>query len=162
MYSSKFPQKRHPERSASHIYCVTQRLWRGVEGPQRRLSYPCCTGLFDLRSPRTGSAVVRTRWSRVLHRSHLPSAGHRTQRDPARSWFSSPRKTVADPSGAGFGGRKAPCSMGKISVAGVLRLRATSAVSRNKYVMRSAQDDAFVASWRAKKRRLLRLLTQTL
>jgi hypothetical protein len=27
------PQGRHPERSASQIYRVTQRLWRGVEEP---------------------------------------------------------------------------------------------------------------------------------
>ena len=44
----------------------------------------------------------------------------------------------------GLGGRKAPSSMGKISTAGVLRLRATSAVSRDKSVRRSAQDDGFV------------------
>jgi hypothetical protein len=42
---------------------------------------------------------------------------------------------------SGFGGRKAPSSMGKISTAEVLRLRATSAVSRNQSVRRSAQDD---------------------
>src|ERR1700691_3998808 len=42
---------------------------------------------------------------------------------------------------SGFGGRKAPSSMGKISIAGVLRLRATSTVSRNQSVRRSAQDD---------------------
>ena len=34
--------------------------------------------------------------------------------------------------------------MGKISTAGVLRLRATSAVSRDKSVRRCAQDDDFV------------------
>jgi hypothetical protein len=43
-----------------------------------------------------------------------------------------------------FGGRKAPSGIGKISTAGVLRLRATSAVSRDKSVRRSAQDDNFV------------------
>src|SRR5580658_2329060 len=42
---------------------------------------------------------------------------------------------------SGFGGRKAPSRMGKISTAEVLRLRATSAVSRDKSVRRSAQDD---------------------
>jgi hypothetical protein len=36
-FSSKLPQNRHPERSASQIYRVTQRLWRGVEGPRRCL-----------------------------------------------------------------------------------------------------------------------------
>jgi hypothetical protein len=34
--------------------------------------------------------------------------------------------------------------MGKISILGVLRLRAISAVSRDKSVTRSAQDDDFV------------------
>jgi hypothetical protein len=34
--------------------------------------------------------------------------------------------------------------MGKMSTAEVLRLRATSAVSRDKSVRRSAQDDEFV------------------
>jgi hypothetical protein len=42
---------------------------------------------------------------------------------------------------SGFGGRKAPSRMGKMSTAEVLRLRATSAVSRDKSVRRSAQDD---------------------
>jgi len=45
---------------------------------------------------------------------------------------------------SGFRGRKAPNGMGKISILGVLRLRATSAVSRDKSVRRSAQDDGFV------------------
>src|SRR5271154_1060785 len=45
---------------------------------------------------------------------------------------------------SGVGGRKAPSSMGKISTAEVLRLRATGAVSRDKSVRRSAQDDGFV------------------
>src|ERR1700735_4913593 len=40
-----------------------------------------------------------------------------------------------------FGGRKAPNSMGNISTAEVLRLRATSAASRDQSVKRSAQDD---------------------
>jgi hypothetical protein len=52
------PQNRHPERSASQIDCVTQCLWRGVEGPRRRLFYPCCSELFDHRSRTTGSAVA--------------------------------------------------------------------------------------------------------
>jgi hypothetical protein len=51
--------------------------------------------------------------------------------------------TAADPV-LGLGRSKAPSSMGKISSAGVLRLRATSAVSRDKSVRRSAQDDVFV------------------
>src|SRR5271154_5336836 len=50
MFFVKLPQNRHPERSASQIDCVTQCLWRGVEGPRRRLFYPCCSELFDHRS----------------------------------------------------------------------------------------------------------------
>jgi hypothetical protein len=49
------PQNRHPERSALQIYCVTQRLWRGVEGPRRCLIYLCCSELFNHRA-RTGPA----------------------------------------------------------------------------------------------------------
>ena len=45
---------------------------------------------------------------------------------------------------AGPGGQKAPSSMGKLSTPEVLRLRATSAVSRDPSVRRSAQDDDFV------------------
>src|SRR5580658_10915382 len=59
------PQNRHPERSASPIDRVTQRLWRGVEGPRRSLLYPCCSALFDHRSPTAGSAAIRTGWLRV-------------------------------------------------------------------------------------------------
>jgi hypothetical protein len=42
--------------------------------------------------------------------------------------------------------------MGKMSLAGVLRLRAAMALSRDKSVKRSAQDDDFAASWRREKR----------
>jgi hypothetical protein len=42
---------------------------------------------------------------------------------------------------SGFGGRKASSSMGKISTAEVLRLRAPKAVSRDKSARRIAQDD---------------------
>src|ERR1700733_7935230 len=51
------PQTRHPacpgmpwERSASAIHRVTQRLVRGVEGPRRCLSYPCCSEFFNHRT----------------------------------------------------------------------------------------------------------------
>jgi hypothetical protein len=42
---------------------------------------------------------------------------------------------------SGLGGRKAPNSIDKISIVGVLRLRATKCCSRDKSVGRSAQDD---------------------
>ena len=52
-------------------------------------------------------------------------------------------RIAADPV-VGFGGWKAPSSIGKLSPAEVLRLRATSAVSLDQSVRRSAQDDEFV------------------
>jgi hypothetical protein len=51
---------------------------------------------------------------------------------------------IAADSVLGFGGRKALSSMDEISSAEVLRLRATSAVSRDSSVRRSAQDDESV------------------
>jgi hypothetical protein len=121
-------QNRHPERSASQIYRVTQRFWRAVEGPRRCLSYPCCSDLFNHRS---------------LHRA-----------DPPRSFPEAENLNLLVPVTikcvpqqilfSGFGGRKGSSSIGKISTAGVLRLRARSAVSRDKSVRRSAQDDDFV------------------
>ena len=62
-----------------------------------------------------------------------------------------PKKDRGGSVRCGFRCQKAPCSMGKISVVGVLRLRAPNAVSRKKSVRRSAQDDDFAASWRGKK-----------
>jgi hypothetical protein len=43
-----------------------------------------------------------------------------------------------------FGGRKGQNNVGKIGAVGVLRLRATRAVSCDESVRRSAQDDGFV------------------
>jgi hypothetical protein len=45
---------------------------------------------------------------------------------------------------SGFGGRKAPNSMGKISTLEVLRLRATKLSVCDKSAKRFAQDDGFV------------------
>ena len=171
---------------------MTQRLWRGVEGPRRCLIYPCCSELFDHRSPTTGSAAIRTGWSRVhlfTHGNHLPSpclckvfelgidraieVSFFARRQPLscfpRRW---PCEYCVDfrveqalqrsrPQGktlSGFGGRKAPSSRGKLSTAKVLRIRATSAVSRDKSVRRSAQDDVFVVGWRHKKSASSRIL----
>jgi hypothetical protein len=60
---------------------VTQPLWRGVEEPvlsvaegtSAGLIYPCCSELFNHRNPTTGSAAIRTGWSRV----HLFMQGKR-------------------------------------------------------------------------------------
>ena len=39
-----------PTKSASQGCRVTQRLWRGVEGPRRCLVYLCCRELFNHRA----------------------------------------------------------------------------------------------------------------
>ena len=57
------------ERSASPIDRVTQRLWRGVEGPRRCLIYTCCWELFDHRSPKM-QLWLPDKWEVVAVRSH--------------------------------------------------------------------------------------------
>jgi hypothetical protein len=120
-FSSILPQNRHPERSASQIDRVTQRLGRGVEGPRRHLIYPCCSELFNHRA-RSGFSLG--------------------PRKPRTCYVPVTIKCVSQQILLSrFGGRKAPSSMGKLSAAEVLRLRAPSAVSRDQSVRRSAQDD---------------------
>jgi hypothetical protein len=50
-FSSTLPQNRHPERSASHMDRVTQRWWRGVEGPRHCFAYPMLLGAFRPPKP---------------------------------------------------------------------------------------------------------------
>jgi hypothetical protein len=139
------PQNRHPERSASPIDRVIHRLWRGVEGSRRCLSYPCCSELFDHRPRHSFFLGPRTRnllASCYVRRLHLHS------RRPHRHALHWRHQQTVSPSQqillSGLGGRKAPSSMGKISSAEVLRLRAASGVSRDQSVRRSAQDDDFM------------------
>src|SRR5271163_2548911 len=59
MFFVKLPRNRHPERSASPICRVTQRLWRGVEEPVLRVAegtpavliLPMLLGAFQPPSP---------------------------------------------------------------------------------------------------------------
>jgi hypothetical protein len=123
-FSFILPQNRHPERSASQIHRVTQRLWRGVEGPRRCLFYPRCSELLTTEARQHD--LLRYALDGVhlfMHCSHLPSPSlcEHFELEPAV--------------------KKAPSSMGKISIAEVLRLRATSAASRDESVRRFAQDD---------------------
>src|SRR6202789_3978968 len=60
----KLPQNRHPERSASQIDCVTQRLWRGVEGPRRGLFTHAARSLSTTELAPGGPATVFP-WSRT-------------------------------------------------------------------------------------------------
>jgi hypothetical protein len=156
MFFFKLPQKRHPERSASQINRVRQRLVRGVEGPRRCLSYPCCSHRSPHLAARHGlSPGPRTRTGSILlsPAATFTFSAIRTInpefKDLAQTWGSKmitvhdvpvTIKCVPQPIlFSGFGGRKGPSSMGKISTAEVLRLRATSAVSRDESVRRCAQ-----------------------
>jgi hypothetical protein len=135
----KLPQNRHPERSASQIDCVTHRLWRGVEGP-RRCYLTHAVRSFSTTEPAPGGP-----------RRSLPGTENQELASillcpaPTSTFSEDVPVTIKCVSHqilfSGFGGRKARNSMSKISTAGVLRLRATSAVSRNQSVRRSAQDD---------------------
>src|SRR5271156_1933010 len=136
MFFVKLPQNRHPERSASQIDRVTQRLWRGVEGPGRCLFSPCCSELFNHRAAPGGP---RYGFFPGDENQELASTWGWKMIVPVTIKCVSQQILLP-----GFSGRKAPSSMGKISIAEVLRLRATSAVSRDQSVRRSAQDDDFV------------------
>jgi hypothetical protein len=67
MFFVELPQNRHPERSASQIDCVTQRLWRGVEEPVPRVAegtsavliLPMLFGAFRPPKPDRKSGVAR-------------------------------------------------------------------------------------------------------
>ena len=126
------PQNRHPacpglpwERSAAPIDRLTQRLWRGaeepvlsgVEGTPGVLILLRLFGAFNLRA--------RTSW---FHHGFSP--GPRTRNLPASCYASDD-----------ICSRKAPSSIGKVSIAGVLRLRAVSHVLSDRSARRFAQDD---------------------
>jgi hypothetical protein len=60
----KLKKVKASERSAALIYSLTQRLWRGVEGPRRCFSFPCCLEVLNHRSLRQAEILRATRWSR--------------------------------------------------------------------------------------------------
>ena len=89
-FSSNSPQNRHPERSASRIYRVTQRLWRAVEGPE---------DAHLTHAARTFSTTeARERDLRNV------DVAYGTQQDAAVLVLGPGGKTVAQPLDAGFGG----------------------------------------------------------
>jgi len=141
-------QNRHPacpgvpwERSAAQIYRPTQRLWRGVEGPRRRLSSPCRSELFNHQSPTTGSCCG----TQLM-------AGHSTMLES--SWFPAPGKVRGRFARCGLPRLKNSAEHRPTSIAGVLRLRATIAVSADESARRFAQDDGFVGGLKKEKRRV--------
>src|SRR6202044_1488143 len=80
------PQTRHPERSASPIDRVTQRLWRGVEEPV-------------LSVAEGTSAVLILSMLFKAFRPQMSAAGR--SKMLANSWFSVSGRTVAGPLDAG-------------------------------------------------------------
>jgi hypothetical protein len=76
-------QNRHPERSASQIDHVTQRSWRGVEGPRRCLladalqSFPTTKLQAKLKKSQALSVRSRTRQAKPSNAFTLSSTGSR-------------------------------------------------------------------------------------
>ena len=68
-FSSRLPQNRHPERSASQICRVIQRLWRGVEdlalaeGTSAVLMLPMLFGAFQPPSPHRAAPLRFFPWA---------------------------------------------------------------------------------------------------
>jgi hypothetical protein len=75
MFFVKLPQNRHPERSASQIGCVPQRLWRGVEGP-RRCYLTHAVRSFSTTEPAPGGPATVFPWSTI----------HPEFKDLAQTW----------------------------------------------------------------------------
>ena len=130
-FSSKLPQNRHPERSASQILSRDTVLVARSRRTSAVLVLPMLLGAFQPTSPHRAAPSSET-----LHRA---GDGRRLQ-CMKRCTHHHPVRIAADPV-VGLRWSKAPSSTGKISTAEVLRPRATSAVSRDKSVRRYAQDD---------------------
>jgi hypothetical protein len=123
----------------------------------------CANAFVTLKAEQAIAAIGRSetfqRALLMLHDAQIQVAGEdnvsvpvwlpRMQKPPdmARSSSSCSRpqgKTVTAPQGAGFGGRKAPNGIGKKASSGSFDSAPSSAVSHDKSVRRSAQDDDFV------------------
>src|ERR1700684_2199599 len=100
MFSSKLPQKRHPERSAAQIYRVNAALVARSRRTPTGLILPMLLGAFVSAQAAPRRLVTAFPW--VGEKELLASCVAQ------QILFS------------GFGGRKAPSSMGKISPVGVL------------------------------------------
>jgi hypothetical protein len=122
LFFVKLPQNRHPERSASQIDRVTQRLWRGVEGP-RRAYFTHAVRSFSTTEPhRAGPQRLAAREEAQPHwqdrsRVQRPCAEFGMEDDySAEKDVPVTIKCVSQHILlSGFGGRKARRSTGKIS-----------------------------------------------
>jgi hypothetical protein len=120
-FSLKLPKNRHPERSASQIYRMIQRLAARSRRTSAMLILPVLFGAFHPPSP---------------HRAGPPRSFPGAENQELASVLLCPAPTstfctgdhqvriAADPV-VGLRWSKAPSSVGKISIAEVLRLRAT-------------------------------------
>jgi hypothetical protein len=82
---------------------VTQRLWRGVEGPRCCLLYPCCSELSTTEAGQKDLLRYALAGNANLKRDCMAAenldveAGH--SKTLASYWFSAPRKNRAGPGG---------------------------------------------------------------
>ena len=112
MFFVKLTRTRHPERSASHTYRLREDLQRGVEGPRRR---------FRTHAARSFS-TTEARQQDLLP-THLLPQGNIAACPVRARWLKSSEQ------------------LGRVSAAGVLRLRAVSPLLSDRCARRFAQDD---------------------
>ena len=117
----KLPQGRHPERSASQIYRLTEGLWRAVEGPRRCLlagalhSFPATEIMKEIKkvtssersrgicsAPFSQTKVPASELAAVVARLFLSYLGYPSMPWLTRDWLGSrSRQTGAASSLAG-------------------------------------------------------------
>ena len=131
-FSSKLSQNRHPERSASQIDRVKQRLWRGVEGPRRCLSTHAA-GSFTTTGLNTVFPGAEKHLLAIgMSGAYIYIVGSHT----GALYIGATSNLYLRVAGASVV-EKLPAAW--VSAAEVLRLRATSAVSRDQSVRRSGR-----------------------
>ena len=113
------------------MYRATQRLMPRSRRTPAVLILPMPVGPFEHRSPHLADPPRSFTGAENKNREHL-------------LWPAAPSTFSATIQASGFGDRKGPNSMGKISTVGVLRLRAIKRMLRDTSVRRSAQDEDFV------------------
>jgi hypothetical protein len=146
MFFIKLPQNRHPERSASQILSRDPVLVARSRRTSAVLISPMLLGAFQSPSPHragplrffprgreqktTFAAAIQARFTLSSPATYISVSCNRDH----------PERIAADPV-VGLRWSKSSEQHGLSSTAGVLRLRATSAVSRDQSVRRFAQDD---------------------
>jgi hypothetical protein len=145
---SKLPQSRHPERSASPIYRVIQPLVARSRRTSAVLVLPMLLGAFRLLKPDNRICCdthLMVTGIVFMHCNHLPSqVCSKSLNSGLIVRMRLPGKTVAGPPGVGSVVEKLRTAWVRQAQPGSFDSAPPKAVSRDKSVRRSAQDDDFV------------------